>query len=212
MTIKDMLVLLDNGPRVDARSSAEGASLGPAATAALELAARIGAHVTAVALAVDPIVPGFVVAPLPVEVIEQARTQAIAVADAAAAAFTAEATRLGVPHETRVSEILMGGVPEGFAAAARTTDLVVIGQDDPDHPEPMREAMIETALFEGAAPTLLVTGDADTVNPPGVSQALADRIKGAVFSSLDRCGHWATVECPRESGQKLADFLRRVDR
>jgi nucleotide-binding universal stress UspA family protein len=156
MTIKDMLVLLDNGPRVDARSSAEGASLGPAATAALELAARIGAHVTAVALAVDPIVPGFVVAPLPVEVIEQARTQAIAVADAAAAAFTAEATRLGVPHETRVSEILMGGVPEGFAAAARTTDLVVIGQDDPDHPEPMREAMIETALFEGAAPTLLV--------------------------------------------------------
>ncbi|RWF47004.1 MULTISPECIES: alpha/beta fold hydrolase [unclassified Mesorhizobium] len=63
-----------------------------------------------------------------------------------------------------------------------------------------------------SAPTLLVTGDADTVNPPGVAQALADRIKGAVFSSLDRCGHWATVESPRESTQKLADFLRRVDR
>lgn len=69
---------------------------------------------------------------------------------------------------------------------------------------------VDTRLI--AAPTLLVTGDADTVNPPGVAQALADRIKGAVFSTLDRCGHWATVECPRESGQKLADFLRRVDR
>ncbi|MCE1234805.1 MAG: universal stress protein [Hyphomicrobiales bacterium] len=156
MTIKDMLVLLDNGPRAGAGSDTEGASLGPAPTAALELAARIGAHVTAVALAVDPIVPGFVVAPLPVEVIEQARTQALHVAEEAAAAFTAEAKRLDVSHESRISEILMGGVPEGFAAASRTTDLVVIGQDDPDHPEPMREAMIETALFEGAAPALLV--------------------------------------------------------
>lgn len=156
MTIKDMLVLLDNGPRDATAAGGDGARLGPAATAALELAARIGAHVTAIALAVDPIVPGFVVAPLPVEVIEQARTQALAVAEEAAAAFAAEAKRLDVAHETRVSEILMGGVPEGFAAAARTTDLVVIGQDDPDRPEPMREAMIETALFEGAAPTLIV--------------------------------------------------------
>lgn len=154
MTIKDMLVLVDNGTAAPAGATPR--PLGPAPSAALELAARLGAHATGVALAVDPIVPGFVVAPLPVEVIEQARRQAIAVADEAAAAFSAEATRLGVGHETRISEILMGGVPEGFAAAARTTDLVVIGQDDPDHPEPMREAMIETALFEGAAPMLLV--------------------------------------------------------
>ena len=61
-----------------------------------------------------------------------------------------------------------------------------------------------------AAPTLLVTGDADAVNPPGVAQSLADAIKGAAFSSIDRCGHWATVEAPREVGQKLADFLHRV--
>jgi pimeloyl-ACP methyl ester carboxylesterase len=45
-----------------------------------------------------------------------------------------------------------------------------------------------------------------------VGQVLADRIKGAVFSSIGRCGHWATVESPRESNQKLIDFLRRVDR
>lgn len=61
-------------------------------------------------------------------------------------------------------------------------------------------------------PTLLVTGDADTVNPPGVGQALADRIKGAVFSTIDRCGHWATIEAPEECNRKLADFLRRIDR
>lgn len=63
-----------------------------------------------------------------------------------------------------------------------------------------------------AAPTMLVTGDADTVNPMSVAQALADRIKGAVFSSIDRCGHWATVENPQASNRKLAEFLRQVDR
>jgi pimeloyl-ACP methyl ester carboxylesterase len=62
------------------------------------------------------------------------------------------------------------------------------------------------------APALLITGDADTVNPPSVAQALADKIKGAVFSTIDRCGHWATIEAPEECNRKLADFLRRIDR
>jgi pimeloyl-ACP methyl ester carboxylesterase len=63
-----------------------------------------------------------------------------------------------------------------------------------------------------SAPTLLMTGDADLVNPPSVAQALSDRIKGATFSSLDRCGHWATIESPQTSSQRLLEFLRRVDR
>jgi 3-oxoadipate enol-lactonase len=63
-----------------------------------------------------------------------------------------------------------------------------------------------------AAPALLITGDDDAVNPPNVGQALADRIKGAVFSRLGRCGHWATIESPRESSERLLEFFRRVDR
>lgn len=155
MAIKDMLVLLDNG----VAQTGDGDStvkIGPAPTLALDLAARFGAHVNGVALAVDPIVPGFVVAPLPVEVIEQARAQAVEQAKTACVRFDAEANRVGISAETRVAEILMGGAPEGFVVACRTTDLVVIGQDDPDRPEPMRETIIETAPFEGCAPMLLV--------------------------------------------------------
>ena len=63
-----------------------------------------------------------------------------------------------------------------------------------------------------SAPALLVTGDADMVNTPSVARALADSIKGAVFSGLDRCGHWATLEAPAESCRKLAEFLRLADR
>jgi len=62
------------------------------------------------------------------------------------------------------------------------------------------------------APALLVTGDADTVNPVSVAQALADKISGATLRTMDRCGHWATIERVQECNQALADFLRRVDR
>lgn len=163
MTIKDMLVLLDNGhttpdvaPPPRGNGNPQVDALGPGPTLAVDLARRLEAHVTAVALAVDPIVPGFVVAPLPVEVIEQARTQAVEVARGATERFRAAAERAGVACETRVAEVLMGGAPEGFVVNCRSTDLVVIGQDDPDRPEPMREAMVETALFEGTAPLLIV--------------------------------------------------------
>ena len=63
-----------------------------------------------------------------------------------------------------------------------------------------------------SAPTYLITGDADAVNPPSVAQALCDKIKGAACSVIDRCGHWATIENPQVSGQRMIEFLRRVDR
>ena len=61
-----------------------------------------------------------------------------------------------------------------------------------------------------SAPTLLITGDADTVNPPVSARRLPTGSRAPYSRSLDRCGHWATVESPRESSQKLADFLRRA--
>ena len=145
MAIKDILVLLDL-----VRSSS------PSAEAAVDLAARFGAHLTGLGLAVDPVVPGFVVAPLPVELIESARADALKAAQDSVATFEESTRRQGVASESRVVEILMGGAPDSFVVNCRLTDLIVIGQDDPDHPEPMREAMIEAALFEGTAPLLIV--------------------------------------------------------
>jgi 3-oxoadipate enol-lactonase len=63
-----------------------------------------------------------------------------------------------------------------------------------------------------SAPALLITGDADTVNAPSVAQALADKISGATFRTMDRCGHWATIEKAQESSRLLVDFLRQVER
>lgn len=62
-----------------------------------------------------------------------------------------------------------------------------------------------------SAPALLLTGDADSVNPPSVARALADRIAGATIAILDRGGHWLTVEKPTECNQRIAEFLKRAE-
>lgn len=139
-----------------------------------------------------------------------------------------EATRQGLGNRARLAR--SGGmadiadqiVANAISAHTRETSPAAVAfvresitRQDPESYARTCEALAKVAAVDPrriSAPTLLVTGDADTVNPQGVAQALADKIKGAVFSSLDRCGHWATVESPRESSQKLADFLRRVDR
>jgi len=90
-----------------------------------------------------------------------------------------------------------------------------ITRQDPESYARTCEALAKAAAVDAqriSAPALLVTGDADTVNAPNVARALADTIRGATFSGLDRCGHWATVEAVKTCNQRLADFLRLADR
>jgi 3-oxoadipate enol-lactonase len=57
-------------------------------------------------------------------------------------------------------------------------------------------------------PTLLVTGDEDTVAPPSVVQAIADKVKGATVKVLERCGHWTPVERPQDCARLLSEHAR----
>ena len=92
-----------------------------------------------------------------------------------------------------VRESLMRQNPEGYALAC----------------EALAKATAADARLI-SAPTLLVTGDADAVNPPGIARDLADRIAGARLSLVDRGGHWLTIERPEECNQRIAEFLKRV--
>jgi 3-oxoadipate enol-lactonase len=58
-------------------------------------------------------------------------------------------------------------------------------------------------------PTLLVTGDEDTVAPPSSVRAMGDRIKGSKVEVLRGCGHWTPVEKPEECIALLQRFLQR---
>ena len=57
-------------------------------------------------------------------------------------------------------------------------------------------------------PTLLVTGDEDTVAPPSIAQAIADKVKGATVKVLERCGHWTPVERPQDCARLLSEHVR----
>ncbi|MGE9296146.1 MAG: universal stress protein [Puniceicoccales bacterium] len=144
MAIKDILTLVDLAGKQHA------------ARAALDLAARCDANATGLTIAFEPVVPGFVAAPMPADYIELARNQALKAAQDAGKTFNDMARMAGVKAEVRTAEMITGGSAEAVLAHCRLTDLVVVGQENPDEPEPMREMLIESILFESGVPVLVV--------------------------------------------------------
>lgn len=157
-SVRDIVVIVDNaGER-------------RAAVVAADLARRTGAHLTGVALAFEPLIPVYTIAaPIPTDFVVAAHEQGMADAKTALEAFDAIGQQAGVHVEGRVGESIAG---DGFATVVRNAilaDLAVVGQDDPDRPEPMREAVIESLLFQAGLPTLLVPYS-------GVSQFAPDKV------------------------------------
>ncbi|WP_349359488.1 universal stress protein [Stappia sp.] len=144
MAIKDITTLVDlSGKQKTAQ-------------VALELGTRTGAHVTGLTVAFEPVVPGFIAAPMPPDYVEIARNQALKAAKESGEVFTEMARKAGASAEVRTAELITGGSTEPVLVHCRLTDLVVIGQENPDDPEPMREMLIESVLFEAGVPVLVV--------------------------------------------------------
>jgi 3-oxoadipate enol-lactonase len=115
-----------------------------------------------------------------------------AIADSIVQAATSADTRINQPAAAAfVRELLMRQDPEGYArscealAAAHAVELSAI-----------------------ACPTLLVTGDEDRVAPPATMQAMASRIRGARTRIIGGCGHWPTVERPKQVNYALIELYR----
>ncbi len=126
---------------------------------------------------------------------ETARREGMAgIADQIVGNALSAATRSSSPAAVAfVRESVMRQNPEGYARTC--------------------EALAKATAIDGrliSAPALLVTGDADIVNPPSVARELAGRIKGAKLGSVDRGGHWLMIEKPVESNRWIADFLKQV--
>ncbi len=124
---------------------------------AAELARRSDAHLTGLAFAFQPIIPVYTMAaPVPTDFIVSAHEHAVADARAASERFQEMARAAGVVFDARSLESMPG---DGFLGAVRAfqlSDLVVVGQQDPDRLEPMREGLIEALLFQAGAPLLLI--------------------------------------------------------
>jgi pimeloyl-ACP methyl ester carboxylesterase len=117
------------------------------------------------------------------------------IADQIVATALSSATRAAQPAAVAfVRESLMRQNPEGYA---RTCEALA------------KATAADPRLI--AAPALLLTGDADAVNPPGIARALADRIGGARLVTIDRGGHWLTIEKPVETNRWIAQFLKQAE-
>ncbi len=150
--IRDMLVVVDLAGE---RNSAK---------LAVDLAGKSGSHLTGMAMAYDPITPAYsMAAPIPTDFMVSAREQAVGDAKQAASAFEEIARLAGLSVETVISDVMVGDGFGGVVDHGKLCDLVVIGQDDPDQREPLREVLTEALMFQAQVPTLVVphTGPAE---------------------------------------------------
>lgn len=144
MAFKNLLVHLD-----PSKSSAKRAD------AAIALAARHGAHLTALAAAAMPTIPSYVEAQIPAAVFEQARESTMESLTAAVDGFTKKAGAAGIAFEVR-KELAKGPLAELISQHARYSDLAILGQSDPDDPLSGEPELSEDVILGGGRPVLMI--------------------------------------------------------
>jgi 3-oxoadipate enol-lactonase len=91
-----------------------------------------------------------------------------------------------------VRELLMRQDPLGYAALCEALASA----------KPADLSKIQT-------PTMLVTGDEDATSPPQAVEQMANQLPRAQMRVFEKCGHWATLECPDQVTAALMSFLTR---
>lgn len=116
------------------------------------------------------------------------------IADAIVAGGTSKDTKINNPSAAAfVRESIMAQTAEGYAlncealAAAKGVDLGGVQCE-----------------------TLLITGDEDRTAPPDVGRAMASAIRKSKLHIVSGCGHWASIERPKQVNYQLTVFYSRL--
>jgi nucleotide-binding universal stress UspA family protein len=142
--IKNIVVNLTIGVERDA-----------AATYAVSLASIFEAHLVGVAFVYDPKVSANLIVGIPAELIDAQRAATRHLANEAIARFEALAKQAGVRTESQMIDVTPGHVGDTFGRLARSFDLSVIRQAQPNKAE-QEVPIIEGALFESGRPVIVV--------------------------------------------------------
>lgn len=145
----------------------------------------------------------------------------IAPGDPARAAMRTRAAKArseGLAGMQEIAQTLMNGAisaetrQRAPAAAAFVRESLM--RQEPEAYARSCECLAEAPAAEVArieAPTLLVTGDEDSVAPPQNVRTMAEKLanaKGGVrVVVLNRCGHWTPIERPEDCARELRAFL-----
>jgi 3-oxoadipate enol-lactonase len=116
------------------------------------------------------------------------------IVDAIAAAGTSSDTKVNQPSAVAfVRESLMAQNPEGYARNC--------------------EALADARSADHSSircPVLLITGEEDRTAPVVVARGLASALPSADLQLLPGCGHWATVERPKQVNYAMSLFTVRL--
>jgi len=142
--IKDIIVNLTIGVERDA-----------AANYAVSLTSIFKAHLVGVAFVYDPKASANLIVGIPAELIDAQRATTKHLANEAVARFEALAKQAGVMTESQMIDVAPGHVGDTFGRLARSFDLSVIRQAEPNKAE-QEAPIIEGALFESGRPVIVV--------------------------------------------------------
>ena len=126
-----------------------------AADYAISVAEAYGAHLTGVAFALEPVIPGTVMGGVPTEAIEAGRAESEKGARETIAQFEKAASLAGISYEARQLSSTLVGAGDLFGQLARRFDLSVVGQAEP-HKLTGEDLIIEAALFQSGRPLIVV--------------------------------------------------------
>ena len=145
MALRNLLVHIDGTKANEGRTKV-----------ALALAEAHGAHLTALVPTATPVMPGYVAGALPAELVEQQVVYARERAEALKADFEKAAAPSGLSTEARVVNCEELRVASIINLHARYSDLVIIGQHNPDDAVPGGAAMVEDVILGAGRPVMVV--------------------------------------------------------
>ncbi|WP_278923338.1 MULTISPECIES: universal stress protein [Pseudophaeobacter] len=133
---------------------------------AAELAAIFDGHVEALCLGVDHTQTGYYYAGTNAMILQETMTRAKTDAADLQAYADAELQKAGIPFSSDAGIAQIADMGRHVAQQARFSDLVVLGQPYGKNKGVEAEPVVESALFEGRAPVLVVPDDAPLIGQP----------------------------------------------
>jgi nucleotide-binding universal stress UspA family protein len=124
--------------------------------AAIGLALRHQAHLSALYVLAEPAGASFLRGYLPPEVLKDVAARAEARAREKLAGVSAVAERNQVSFDTRIDRSFAAEVADIFGMHARYADLAVVGQNDPDEPSALPARLPEQVVLACGRPVLLI--------------------------------------------------------
>lgn len=133
---------------------------------ATALATTFNSHVEALCLGVDHTQTGYYYAGTNAMILQETMTRAKTDAANLQAYADAELQKAGIPFSSDAGIAQIADMGRHVAQQARFSDLVVLGQPYGKDKGVEAEPVVESALFEGRAPVLVVPDDAPQIGQP----------------------------------------------